>query len=655
MWNTLINSKINRMLKKIIRIYQIACFFLLGSPLGLVAQSLEIWQLQGSGATSPYLFQSVNTSANVVTAVGNGFFFLQTPTERSDNNELTSDGILVSTEGPQGLSVGNVVNVFGVVREVDGMTTLVAEGVQTLLPSGPLPMPVPFDADYPSTLPGPVNSLERTEGMRVSISEAMVCGPSDFYEEAALSATGALPVRGVGLLYPGQSGLPVWDGNPEIFWIDPDALNAPNNRFLSVGMRVSATGVLMQLYDRYTLWPYQYTVTGNLDLRPARPVVAGEFSLASFNALQLRTDEDDYAQHVQKVARYVVEALRTPDVVALQEIGSLVALQELSYQIGLLVPGLNYGSYFITGNDDINVAYLIGPRMRNIRISQLGNDEFLSLGGRLHDRPPLLLEADLPTNPPTPISVLNLHLRSLLGIEGSNANFVRTKRHEQAVSVAQMVQARQSENLFIVGDFNAYPFTDGYVDVLSQITGRSSLGALVPTVPVVSPVLIDYAQSLPAAEQYSYIFNASTQQIDHCLSTQLSNLEVSEFRFVRGNAGAALAYSPNTQIVSRSSDHDGFVVYLQPEFPVASQEVAVAASLRLSPNPFARAGGTLFFEAPDEPAQLALLDLTGRVVAQAWIPAGQGHWQPTVALAPGMYWVRLSYGKARRYARLVVE
>ena len=47
-------------------------------PNNLEAQSLEIWEIQGEGVSSPYAFDIVTTEENIVTAKGNGFFFLQT-------------------------------------------------------------------------------------------------------------------------------------------------------------------------------------------------------------------------------------------------------------------------------------------------------------------------------------------------------------------------------------------------------------------------------------------------------------------------------------------------------------------------------------------------------------------------------------------------
>ena len=78
-------------------------FILLGVNLlifnALLAQTpeLEIWEIQGDQLFSPYLNETVQTNQNVVTAVGNDFFFIQTPDYRADVNTATSNGIKVIT------------------------------------------------------------------------------------------------------------------------------------------------------------------------------------------------------------------------------------------------------------------------------------------------------------------------------------------------------------------------------------------------------------------------------------------------------------------------------------------------------------------------------------------------------------------------------
>ncbi|MCB0635838.1 MAG: endonuclease/exonuclease/phosphatase family protein, partial [Lewinella sp.] len=381
--------------------------------------------------------------------------------------------------------------------------------------------------------------------------------------------------------------LPVWDGNPEIFYFDPNGLNAPNNRFLSYGMEVSATAVFLEDEGDFLALPVQYTVSGTANEQAVRPRADQEITVGSLNCLLLFSNDNDFSTRVRKLARFIIERMQAPDILALQEIGDLNALQELAYQIEQFSPEEHYTPYFRLANGDLHLAYLVSERIGEVTITQLGGNLPFSLGGRLHDRPPLLLEVELPTEPATALSVLNVHMRSLIGIEGSNATFVRTKRAEQAASVAEMIQARQGDNLLVVGDYNAYPFTDGYVDVLSQMTGTSSLGALYPIAEIVDPPLVNHTANLPQTERYSYVFDGSAQLIDHILSTGLPNLSIAEVAIARGNADVAEAYMDNVNLANRASDHDAPVAFLQLEYPLASrdQRPPDQTGLSIHPNP----------------------------------------------------------------------
>lgn len=81
--------------------------------------------------------------------------------------------------------------------------------------------------------------------------------------------------------------------------------------------------------------------------------------------------------------------------------------------------------------------------------------------------------------------MLAVHQRSLSGIDGTDGARIRAKRYEQAVYLAGQIQALQTANpalrLVATGDFNAFQFTDGYVDVMGIVTGNlDPAGALVP-------------------------------------------------------------------------------------------------------------------------------------------------------------------------------
>lgn len=615
------------MLQQVNTITALAIILLL-SLTSAVAQDLEIWEIQGTGNESPYLGQLVSTRSNVVTAVGESFFVMQTPTDRTDSDPLTSNGLFVYTDEMPNLRPGQVVNVSGVVREFAGLTELAGFELryQATGETLPLPDPVNFTSTFPSTQYRLVHDLERVENMRVTF-EAQVVGPTTSSASiAALRVGDERPFREPGIKAPGQTGVPEWDGNPELFWIDPNAIGAPNNRFLGTGMSVSGAGVLYQEDDQYIVFPDAYSVSGDGKEFDVRTPTEAEITVASLNMLQLVSDSDNLSTQYPKLARYIVDRLKSPDILAVQEVENETLLSAVTERILALDPTVDYRIYLTPSSGDLNVAYLVRTTIDVVSIEQLGMEERLSSGGRLHDRPPLLLTADLPTNPVTRIQVLNLHIRSLIGIgDISSGSFVRRKRHEQAVSIARMVQARQNDgNLIVVGDYNAFPFSDGYVDVYAQISGKETIGALQTLADIVSPSLIDQAQlHLPAAEQYSFVFNGSVQQIDHCLTNALPDFRNTDFAFARGNADGAFPYYFNANLTIRSSDHDGFVLYLEPSAPLTNTSIVKEYPLQLQlANPYTEGSPVYWYSAEVPSLNVQLWTSVGQLVQQWQLEPG---------------------------------
>lgn len=642
------------------RKFLIIFLFLTSSTLikGLSAQSLEVWQIQGEGNISPYVNQIVTTAENVVTARGNGFFFIQTPIGRSDNNPITSDGILV--DAPYFGQVGDLVTITGRIWEEGGMTLFSSSALQinTIGSGAALPPVVFLDNSLPSETPLPVHSLEGVEGMLVQFS-AVACGPSDYQELVPLSTSGQRPFREPGILQPGLPGLPVWDGNPELFWFDPNGLSAPNNRFINTGASVEATAVMVEADQGFWLaLPTAYILNSQPLLQAVRPAEPNEFTIGSLNCLQFFSTADNYTLRLQKLSRYITELMRLPDILAVQEVGSLSALLELAYYIKLLAPQANYQAYLLSGNADIKMGFLVRSRIQDVQVSQLGASETLSIGGLLHDRPPALLEATLPTSPPTPIRVLNLHLRSLIGIEGPDSGFVRTKRYQQAVSVANMVQSLQQDgNLVVVGDYNAYEFTDGYVDVVNQIAGQESLGAQFAITPIVNPPLLKVDGLLPPAERYSYVYQGNAQAIDHCLASTMNALTIKGMQYARGNADNALAYFDNAFLPQRSSDHDGFVLFLEAQNPLSLQETKTDQGIQLAFQQPLPPDGPIHIHS--EAGELLRLELYFPNGLAAWQTSLSG-WDTTVYLPANLHansWfgLRIISEKGQYAGKLLVE
>ena len=596
--------------------------FLFSSLFGY-GQNREIWEIQGTGTSSPFSNQIVTSADNVVTVVYNNLAFVQTPDERADPDQTTSNGIVVNINSDIEVEVGDLVTLTGKVIEFGGMTQISSTDlVFTVVDSTgtTLPEAVELNSDFPSGSPSNIPELEWVEGMLVNLPQAITTASTNIDGMTTIVAGPIRTFREPGIPFPGSTGLPIWDNNPEIFYFKPDALGQPNITSLPGGNPLSASGIIRDNSNDYEFWPTTYQIENLSAPAPVRSTTDNEISIASLNMLALFDDEPEYQDRLEKFGTFITQQLAAPDIIAIQEVESLSVLNDLIQVIESIDPDLDYTAYLNasnTGNFPINLGYLVRPILTDATITPLGIFESLSIGGRMHDRPPLLLEGNLATVPPTPLKVLNLHNRSLNGITGGNSFFVRTKRHEQAISIARMAQTLEDENLIILGDFNAFQFSDGYVDVYNQIAGTPSLGAAFEIEPVLDNPLVTYTDLLPEAERYSFVFRGNAQILDHVLSTQLEGLTVTGLEYGRGNADYASFYfdDPNTSL--RSSDHDSPVLYLELGNLLATPEVPFTSEDIISfPNP-------LYFNAPivinlpsGEDQELRLYQLDGKLIAK---------------------------------------
>ncbi|HEU4388649.1 MAG TPA: lamin tail domain-containing protein, partial [Blastocatellia bacterium] len=160
---------------------------------------VAIHDIQGSGNTSPLTGQVVATTGIVTGSRTNGFF-LQTPDISVDADSNTSEGIFVFTGSapPAAATIGNSVSVTGTVQEFKPSTDpnsptateLGLSPVVTLLSSGN-PLPVPITLTAADTNPaGPLEVLERFEGMRVHVDSLTVVAPTEgFVSEPNATST----------------------------------------------------------------------------------------------------------------------------------------------------------------------------------------------------------------------------------------------------------------------------------------------------------------------------------------------------------------------------------------------------------------------------------------------------------------------------------
>ncbi len=555
-----------------------------------VPDSIEIWEIQGPGMSSPLEGENVLTRDNVVTGVIWNGFFLQTPDERSDGDPETSDGIFVYTDAPPDVQAGDLVDVVGTVQEFFGWTELSNPRVTTTLAGQELPDPVIFDDTQPShRRPQPENELERFENMLVEFSGGMVVNPLDRYGNCLVVADERRPYREPGLLFPGQPGLLTWDGNPEIFEVDPDAMGLENVDPAPGTVIKFCRGPLAFRYGRYRLHPEVFELDDNTEAVPVRSRNPGELAIATLNLYQFMDSIDDplleevildAGEEENRLAKHsllIREILGKPDILCVQEAENLAVLQNLADRILLDDDTALYTPYLETGSDPggRNNGLLVRDTVEVESAGSLGFEATFRFGGRdlqTFSRPPQVLTCYyLGSDEPFPLTVLNLHLRSLLNIEDpSQGNFVRRKRLAQARFVAQAVQSLQEEtpdiHLVVAGDFNAFEFTDGYVDVLGIITGLEEEGsALLPGEFAVEPALRNHVLDLDPLERYSTVNLGNSQAVDHILTSSALDKKTRGAQYGRSNADAPTGRDNDPTTALGASDHDGLVLFIETE------------------------------------------------------------------------------------------
>ena len=545
--------------------------------------TLEIWAIQSNGAASPVNGQVVRTENNIVTALGysgggaNGFF-IQTPDARADGTDQTSNGIFVFTGGAPGVSAGDQVDITATVTEFFTMTELTSATVTVDSTGNALPAAVLLTQIAPGVFvpshdqPWPPNELERFEGMLVRVENGRVTGPTDQFGDAAIVADSTRAFREPGIEFPGDPAHPVvWDGNPEIFEINPDGAGLANVALAAGTVIDVAEGPLGFSFGDYQIWPTTLTTSPATPLpRAVRARNPGEFTVASQNMLRLF--DTSAAGRFAKASQHFRTVLGAPDVLVLEEVENIEVLNTLVAQIAADAPGLTYSPYLLEGNDigGIDIGFLVRDTISVTAVTQLGKDTPFETG-KLNDRPPLVLQGDYVGNGASfPITVIGVHARSLIDIE--TLTRVREKRLQQALQLADYVQSLQtgdaSRRIVVTGDFNAFQFSDGFVDVMGLITGNLDPdGAIHPGhEDRVEPDLTNHVNALPAAEQYSYVFEGSAQVLDHMLTSSNLAAFVRTFQYARGNADAPESLQNDFSTPLALSDHDGAVLFVMTDF-----------------------------------------------------------------------------------------
>lgn len=569
---------------------------------------LTIPELQGAGHFSEHAGEVVRTTGVVTATDSNGArgFYLQDAT--GDGNDATSDAIFVFTGASPTVDVGDGVTVEGTVSEFipggpatrnlpttqisgtsDDPLVVMVDSTDNDLPApviigtgGRLPPTEVIEDDaftsFDPTSDG-LDFLEAMEAMRVTVKAPTMVGGTTFFGELFAVPAGVTPTS---LSQRGTLNISLDDFNPERIQIDPDSgvfnIAAP---FVDTGAMLSdVTGVVGYAFGNFEVIPTEaFSVTSQSTLSPEttslRPF-GTTMTTASYNVLNLDPNDSDGDSDVgderfEAVADHIVNALGSPDIVALQEIqdnsgsvddGVTSADQTLQLLVDEIA-ALGGPSYQFIDNQFIGDKTNGGQPGGNIRVAYLYNPMRVSTVG---DPDTVVDPADQKTNPDNPFFdgrlplvqtfefkqrhfvVVNNHFDSksgsapLYGTEQNsterqeedtvNGGLDRRRAQAQAVHDYLAPALAEGDNAVVLGDFNEFEFISPLDEILTQELENLTL-------------------RLDPDERYSFIFEGNSQSLDHILVSEgLSPWTA--FDVVHINAEFAATFT-------RASDHEPLV------------------------------------------------------------------------------------------------
>jgi len=576
---------------------------------------LRIHDIQGSGWVSPSDGDAVTNVPGIVTGKRANGFWIQDPAP--DANPATSDGLFVF--GSTTAVAGDSVLVSGTVRdfyplssgetvsttsnlsvtEIGTPTTIIlSHGNALPTPEliGPDTLPDTYAPDLSggnieSTPVDPARSAldfwESREGMRVEVDNARVVGPSNSFGEQFITTkpTQAATIRG-GTEILAENSIP--SGRVEV--VAANGVN-PGVNVGDVFSGATIGPVDYSNFGGYVIAATQFSVAHH-DLPPldATPQSSDQLAVATYNVENLAPGDGD--TKYQRLAAGVVDNLKKPDVIAVEEIqdntgatdnGVVAAdqtLTKLTHAI-FAAGGPQYEWREIDPVNDkdggqpggnIRVVFLFNP-LRVSFVDRGSSTVDRSTTGtavvKSHGKPDLTLSPGRidPTNPVWTTSrkplvgeflfqgqtvfVVGNHFDSKGGDQSADGRFqfpaqssaVQRAGQAQVVHdfVQQMLAVDKKADVVVLGDLNDFQFSPS---VTALRTG--SADGTGPS------ILADLISTLPENERYTYVFNGVSQVLDHILVT----------------AGAGpVQYQVvhiNSEFTNQTSDHDPQVVRLTP-------------------------------------------------------------------------------------------
>ena len=268
------------------------------------------------------------------------------------------------------------------------------------------------------------------------------------------------------------------------------------------------------------------------------------------------------------------EVLGAPDILAVQEAENLGVLEDLAARILADDPSLVYTAYLLEGNDigGIDIGFLVRDTVDVDSVDPVRADDTFVFNGTtfiLNDRPPLLLQGSTSARGAVPAHRDRRPPALALAVSRAVGRPAHPREAaQQALRLSQFMQSLQTADpavrLVALGDFNAFEFTDGYVDVMGQVTGNlDPAGALVPGDRRSEPRPDQSDAQDAARERYSFVFDgigAVARPRPHLQRARRRSCAAPSTRAATPTRRSRSTATPRLSL--RSSDHDGPVLFI---------------------------------------------------------------------------------------------
>ncbi|MCC3380176.1 endonuclease/exonuclease/phosphatase family protein [Paenibacillus farraposensis] len=561
-------------------------------------KKLRIHDIQGAAHRSPYERQKVAEVEGIVTMVKGSSFYMQEADDHVDQDEKTSEAILVYKPG-SGVKPGDEVRVSGSVKEymektyaskpIDLTTTeIVASSVTVVAKDRPLPTPVLLGkhgrvmptavvdndgmAEFDPQEDG-LDFFESLEAMRVELDDATVIGPYGYEIPVRIdngSNTGEVLTKAGGLMLTDRSLNPqriLINGKPSVPVKTGDRFAGP------------VTGIVSYSFSNYKLLPERLPDIIPGGLQPASTSLKQDdrkLTVASFNVENF--DPGD-GKRIGQLGQAIVVNLNHPDIIGLLEVqdnngekddGTTDASKSFrvlieairshggpEYAFTDIAPENNKDGGAPGGN--IRVGFLYNPQRVTLTDKPKGdavtsvtyNARGLSLNpGRIDplnaafddSRKPLAAEFEFGGQQ---VMVVANHFNSKGGDQapfGGAQPPVRSSEIQRAKIagivngfVKSVLQVNPKANIVVLGDLNDFQFSQ----TLTLLRGQE---------------LTNLIDKMDEKERYSYIYEGNSQTLDHIL-VSASLRATSVLGIVHINADFSAADG-------RVSDHDPLVAQI---------------------------------------------------------------------------------------------